>query len=92
MLQHLNHLVKPVVIETILETHKGVLKACIVGVTIPVYYDLPVGIVQRVEGSTVTEDELHAFIEGYKEKKKMKNLTEEFSSFVQTNFPMNFTN
>lgn len=70
MLQHLNHLVNPVVIETILETHQEVLKACVVGVTIPVYYDLPVGIVQRIEGSTLTEGELHKFIEGYKDEEK----------------------
>lgn len=73
MLQHLNHLVNPIVIETILEAHPGVLKACVVGVTIPVYYDLPVGIVERVEGSTVTEEELHTFIEG-REGKKITNL------------------
>ncbi|XP_037037347.1 probable 4-coumarate--CoA ligase 1 isoform X2 [Bradysia coprophila] len=62
MLQHLNHLVNPIVVETILESHEGVFKACVVGVTIPVYYDLPVGIVQRAEGSTVSENELHDFV------------------------------
>lgn len=36
MLQHLNHIVNPIVVETILENHKEVLKACVVGVTIPV--------------------------------------------------------
>lgn len=72
MLQHLNHIVNPIVVETILENHKEVLKACVVGVTIPVYYDLPVGIVQRVEGSTVTEEELHVFVEGYKSEERRK--------------------
>lgn len=72
MLQHLNHLVNPIVVETILETHSSVFKACVVGVTIPVYYDLPVGVVQRVEGSTVTEDELHDFIKGCLKKKRTK--------------------
>lgn len=64
ILLYINHLLNPVDIEKALEAHKGVLQACVVGVRVPVYFDIPTAIVVRAEGSTVTEDELHEFIEG----------------------------
>lgn len=64
ILLYLHHSISPIDIESVIEKHEGVARSCVVGVSVPVYNDIPAALCTRSSNSTVTSDELHAWLEG----------------------------
>lgn len=64
LLQYLNHVINPVDIESVIEKHPGVMRACVVAVSVPIYNDIPAAVCVKSKDSTVTADELLSWLEG----------------------------
>lgn len=64
ILEYLHNPVRATKIETILSSHPELIEVSVVGVRVPVYYDLPTAIVVKTAGSKLTAEDIHLWIEG----------------------------
>lgn len=64
MLEYLHNPVSSTKIETILASHPDLIEVCVVGVRVPIYYDIPTAVVVKVADSKLTAEDIHLWIKG----------------------------
>ncbi len=64
MLEYLHNPVSSTKIETILSSHPDLIEVCVVGVRVPIYYDIPTAVVVKGADSKLTAEDIHLWIKG----------------------------
>lgn len=64
ILEYLHNPVTSTKIESILASHPDIIEVCVVGVRVPIYYDIPTAVVVKASDSDLTEESLHLWIKG----------------------------
>lgn len=63
-MEYLHNPVSSTKIESILSSHPDLIEVCVVGVRVPIYYDIPTAVVVKGADSTLTAEDLHLWIKG----------------------------
>lgn len=64
ILEYLHNPVSSTKLESILLCHPELLEVCVIGVRVPIYYDIPTAVVVKVPDSDVTAEDIHLWIKG----------------------------
>lgn len=64
ILLYLHHSISPIDIESVIEKHKDICRASVVGVSVPIFNDIPAALCTKLPNSTLTSDELQSWLEG----------------------------
>lgn len=64
MLEYMHTPVYSTKIETILLSHPNVTDACVVGVRVPPYFDIPTAVIVKEADSELTADDIQVWIKG----------------------------
>lgn len=64
ILEYLHNPVSSTKIETILSRHPDLIEVCVVGVRVPIYYDIPTAVLVKAVDSKLTAEDLHLWIKG----------------------------
>ncbi|XP_037039466.1 4-coumarate--CoA ligase-like 7 [Bradysia coprophila] len=62
ILEYLHSPVSSTKIESILASHPELVEVCVVGVRVPIYYDIPTAVVVKVADSKLTAEDIHLWI------------------------------
>lgn len=63
-MKYLHHIISPIEVESVLEKHPDIQRVAVVGVSVPVYNDLPAAVCLRHPGSSVDAKQLNDWLEG----------------------------
>lgn len=63
-LKYTHHIISPIDIESVLEKHESILRAAVVGVSVPVYNDMPAAVCVRRPHTNVGAEELNQWLNG----------------------------
>lgn len=64
ILEYLHNPVSSTKIEAILSSHPELIEVCVVGVRVPIYYDIPTAVLVKGADSKLTAEDLHLWIKG----------------------------
>lgn len=63
-LKYKHHVISPIDIESVLEQHESIQRAAVVGVSVPIFNDIPAALCVRQPGSQLTASELNEWLHG----------------------------